>query len=78
MAFNDGAKRIHFINVMKSTKDFSGEHLSPISEQDVIMLLSHKEVIDGLNEKLKGTGFSIQVNWSEDQGTTWQQYPVSR
>ena len=78
MAFNDSTKRVHFINVMKSTKDFSGEHLSPISEQDVIMLLSHKEVIDGLNEKLKGTGFSIQVNWSEDQGSTWSQYPVSR
>ena len=78
MAFNDSAKRVHFINVMKSTKDFSGEHLSPISEQDVIMLLSHKEVIDGLNSKLKGTGFSVQVNWSDDQGNSWQQYPVSR
>ena len=78
MAFNDSVKRIHFINVMKSTKDFSGEHLSPISESDVVMLLSHREVIDGLNEKLKGTGFSIQVNWSSDQGSTWQQYPVSR
>ena len=78
MAFNDTTKRVHFINVMKSTKDFTGEHLSPISEQDVIMLISHKEVIDGLNEKLKGTGFSIQVNWSDDQGSTWQQYPVSR
>ena len=78
MAFNDSAKRVHFINVMKSTKDFSGEHLSPISEQDVIMLLSHREVIDGLNSKLKGTGFSVQVNWSDDQGNSWQQYPVSR
>ena len=77
MAFNDN-KRVHFINVMKSTRDFSGEHLSPISETDVMMLINHKEVIDGLNEKLKDTGFSIQLNWSDDQSSTWQQYPVSR
>ncbi len=79
MAFNDNKeKRVHFVNLMKSTKDFSGEHLSPISEQDVIMLLSHKEILDGLNEKLKGTGFALQVNWSDDQGSTWKQYPQSR
>lgn len=79
MAFNDNKeKRVHFINLMKSSKDFSGEHLAPISEQDVIMLLSHKEVIDSLNEKLKDTGFSVQLNWSSDEGSTWQQYPKSR
>lgn len=80
MAFGDNKepKRVHFINLMKSSKDFSGEHLSPISEQDVMMILSHKEIIDGLNEKLKDTGFMLQVNWSENQGSTWQQYPQSR
>ena len=79
MAFNDNTtKRVHFINLMKSTKDFAGEHLSPISEADVIMLLSHKEIVDELNAKLKDTGFMLQINWSEDQGTTWKQYPVSR
>ena len=78
MAFNDKEKRVHFINLMKSTKDFSGEHLSPISEADVIMLLSHKEIVDSLNEKLKDTGFTLQINWSEDQGQNWQQYPQSK
>lgn len=80
MAFNDSAKekRAHFINLMKSTKDFCGEHLSPISEADVIMLLSHREIIDTLNKKLEGTGFTLQINWSENQGQNWQQYPQSR
>lgn len=79
MAFNDNSvKRVHFINVMKSSKDFSGEHLAPLSEQDVIMLISHKEIIDSLNAKLKDTGFAIQINWSEDQGQNWKQYPQSR
>ena len=79
MAFNDNAtKRVHFINLMKSTKDFAGEHLSPISEADVIMLLSHKEILDSLNQKLEGTGFTLQLNWSSDQGSTWEQYPKSR
>lgn len=77
MDFNT-TKRVHFVNLMKSTKDFSGEHLSPISEQDVIMLLEHKDIIDTLNKKLEGSGFNIQVNWSSDQGSTWQQYPQSR
>ena len=70
--------RYHFINLMKSTRDFSGEHRSPISEQDVIMLLSNKDIVDILNEKLKDTGFSVQLNWSENQGQNWSQYPVSR
>ena len=79
MAFNDNTtKRVHFVNLMKSSKDFSGEHLSPISEQDVIMLLSSKGIIDTLNERLKDSGFMLQINWSEDQGTTWKQYPQSR
>lgn len=81
MAFNDTTttpKRVHFINLMKSSKDFTGEHLSPISETDVMMILSHKEIIDGLNAKLQGTGFTLQLNWSEDQGSTWKQYPQSK
>ena len=80
MAFNSDttAKRVHFINLMKSTKDFCGEHLSPISESDVVMLLSHKEILDSLNKKLEGTGFTLQINWSSDQGSTWEQYPKSR
>ena len=81
MAFNDTTntpKRVHFVNLMKSTKDFAGEHLSPITESDVVMLLSHREILDSLNKKLEGTGFTLQLNWSENQGTTWQQYPESR
>lgn len=80
MAFNNDntPKRMHFINLMKSSKDFSGEHLAPLSETDVIMLLSHKEIVDGLNAKLKDTGFMLQVNWSDDQGQNWKQYPQSR
>ena len=78
MDFNNNIKRVHFINLMKSTKDFSGEHLSPMSEADVMMLLNHKEIVDSLNEKLKDTGFSVQLNWSENQGQNWQQYPQSR
>lgn len=81
MAFNDTTttpKRVHFINLMKSTKDFAGEHLTPMSESDVMMLLSHKEILDSLNERLKDSGFTLQVNWSEDQGNSWQQYPKSR
>ena len=73
-----GSSRFHFVNLMKSSKDFCGEHLAPISEQDVVMLLSHKEVVDNLNAKLNGTGFTIQLNWSDDQGQNWMQYPVSR
>ena len=79
MAFNDNTtKRVHFVNLMKSSKDFSGEHLAPLTETDVVMLLSSKGIIDTLNKKLEGTGFSVQINWSEDQGNSWQQYPVSR
>ena len=79
MAFNDNKeKRVHFVNLMKSSKDFSGEHLAPLSETDVIMLLSHKEIVDELNAKLKDSGFTIQINWSDNQGQSWTQYPVSR
>lgn len=81
MAFNNDTntpRRMHFINLMKSSKDFTGEHLAPISESDVVMLLSNKEIIDSLNKKLEGTGFKLQLNWSDNQGQSWTQYPVSR
>ena len=79
MAFNDTKeKRSHFVNLMKSFKDFSGEHLAPLSETDVVMLLSHKDIIDTLNKKLEETGFTLQINWSDDQGNSWTQYPKSR
>lgn len=80
MAFGDNKeqKRVHFVNLMKSSKDFTGEHLAPLTETDVVMLLSHKEIVDSLNEKLKDTGFTLQINWSEDNGSSWQQYPQSK
>ena len=80
MAFGDNKepKRMHFVNLMKSSKDFTGEHLAPISESDVVMLLSNKGIIDELNKRLEGSGFKLQLNWSEDQGKSWSQYPQSR
>lgn len=80
MAFNNdtSTKRVHFVNLMKSSRDFTGEHLAPLSETDVIMLLSNKSIIDELNAKLKDSGFMLQLNWSEDQGQNWKQYPKSR
>ena len=81
MAFGDTSKepkRMHFVNLMKSSKDFTGEHLAPISESDVIMLLSNKGIIDELNKRLEGSGFKLQLNWSDDQGKSWSQYPQSR
>lgn len=81
MAFNDTTttpKRVHFINLMKSSKDFTGEHLAPLSESDVVMLLTNKGIVDSLNERLKDSGFKLQLNWSDDQGSSWHQYPQSR
>jgi len=81
MAFGDTSKepkRMHFVNLMKSSKDFTGEHLAPISESDVVMLLSNKGIIDELNKRLEGSGFKLQLNWSDDQGKSWSQYPQSR
>jgi len=80
MAFGDNKepKRMHFVNLMKSSKDFTGEHLAPISESDVVMLLSNKGIIDELNKRLEGSGFKLQLNWSDDQGKSWSQYPQSR
>lgn len=77
----DSNTRFHFINVVKVTKDFLGEHCSPLSESDSIMLCSQQSIIDSINEALKASGIDglkVQLNWSEDQGKTWVQYPKSR
>lgn len=73
--------RFHFVNLVKVTKDFLGEHLSPLSESDVIALCGKTDVVDAINAALaeKGIeGLKVQLNWSEDQGNSWTQYPKSR
>ena len=73
--------RFHFVNVVKTTKDFLGEHCSPLSESDCMALCKQANLIDGINEALKSAGIEglkVQLNWSEDNGSTWVQYPVSR
>lgn len=77
----DSNTRFHFINIVKVTKDFLGEHCSPLSENDCVMLCSQQSIIDSFNEALKASGIDglkVQLNWSEDQGKTWVQYPKSR
>ena len=77
----DNNTRYHFVNVVKVTKDFLGEHCSPLSEADCLALVSQTNLIDSINEALKSAGIEgikIQLNWSEDQGSTWSQYPKSR
>ena len=77
----DNSTRYHFVNLVKVTKDFLGEHCSPLSESDCVMLCQKKDVIDGINAALVAaglTGLKVQLNWSEDQGSTWVQYPKSR
>ena len=72
--------RYHFINVMKSTKDFLGEHLTPLTENDCTMLCEKRDLIDSINAALKSAGIDglkVQLNWSEDHGSTWVQYPKS-
>ena len=81
MAFNDNSKRVHFVNVVKITKDFLGEHCSPLTEGDCTMLCEKQSVIDSINAAIKAAGISgikVQLNWSDDQGQSWQQYPQSR
>ena len=76
----DNNSRFHFINVVKVTKDFLGEHCSPLSESDCMALCAQTKVIDEINEALKSAGIDglkIQLNWSSDQGSTWVQYPKS-
>ena len=73
--------RYHFVNVVKVTKDFLGEHFSPLSESDCTALCAKTNVVDAINEALSKAGIEglkVQLNWSEDQGNTWMQYPKSR
>ena len=77
----DNSTRFHFINIVKVTKDFLGEHCSPLSENDCTMLCAQKNLIDSINEALEKAGIDglkVQLNWSEDQGSTWTQYPKSK
>ena len=77
----DTNTRYHFINVVKVTKDFLGEHCSPLSESDCLALCAQKGVVDSINAALVAAGIEglkVQLNWSDDQGTTWVQYPKSR
>ena len=77
----DVVSRFHFLNVVKTTQDFLGEHCSPLTESDCTMLCSHKDMVDSINAALVAAGINglrIQLNWSEDQGNTWTQYPKSK
>ena len=77
----DMVSRYHFINVVKTTKDFLGEHCSPLSEADCVALCSQKDMVDSINKALSSAGIDglkVQLNWSSDQGKTWVQYPKSR
>ena len=74
----DSVSRYHFVNVVKTTRDFLGEHCVPLTEGDCTALCAKTNVIDAINEALKGAGISglkVQLNWSSDQGVTWVQYP---
>ena len=77
----DTISRFHFINVVKVTKDFLGEHCSPLSESDCTMLCEKRDVVDSINEALEKAGISglkVQLNWSENNGQSWTQYPKSK
>ena len=73
--------RYHFVNLVKVTKDFLGEHYAPLTESDCNALCMNKDVINSINEALKKggiEGIKVQLNWSEDQGKSWVQYPKSK
>ena len=77
----DASNRFHFVNVVKTTKDFLGEHFSPLSESDCLALCKQTGIVDSINEALKSAGIEglrVQLNWSGDQGQTWTQYPKSK
>ena len=77
----DSVTRYHFVNLVKVTKDFLGEHYAPLSESDCLALCKNPSIVDSINEALKKAsidGIRVQLNWSEDQGSTWTQYPKSR
>lgn len=72
--------RYHFINIVKIVRDYFGEHYSPLTETDCMALCKKRDVIDTLNKAIGAAGLdelAIQLNWSEDQGRTWVQYPKS-
>ena len=76
----DTVSRFHFVNVVKVTKDFLGEHYSPITEADCMALCEKTNLVDSINAALVAAGIEgikIQLNWSSDQGTSWVQYPKS-
>lgn len=73
--------RYHFVNLVKVTRDFLGEHCSPLSEADCMALCSQTNMIDSINKALEDAkieGIRIQLNWSEDKGNSWTQYPKSK
>ena len=77
----DNSTRFHFVNVVKVTKDFLGEHCSPLTESDCTMLCAKTDLVDSINAALVAAGIEglkIQLNWSEDQGNSWVQYPKSK
>lgn len=77
----DVVSRYHFINMVKVTKDFLGEHCSPLTESDCTALCSQRDMIDSINAALVAAGIEgikVQLNWSDDQGQNWTQYPKSR
>ena len=77
----DNSTRYHFVNLVKVTKDFLGEHCAPLSETDCTMLCEKQSVIDSINAALIAAGINglkVQLNWSKDQGNSWEQYPKSR
>ena len=77
----DTITRFHFVNLVKVTKDFLGEHYAPLSESDCLALCKQTNVIDSINAALEAAGIDglkIQLNWSENQGNSWTQYPKSK
>ena len=77
----DVVSRYHFLNVVKTTKDFLGEHCAPLTEGDCTMLCKSQSMVDAINEALVKAGIEgikVQLNWSEDQGQSWVQYPKSK
>ena len=75
------SNRFYFVNMVKVTKDFLGEHCAPLSESDCMALCQQNDLVDSINAALlKGgiEGVKVQLNWSPDQGKTWVQYPKSR
>lgn len=78
---DNNSTRYHFVNVVKVTKDFLGEHCTPLSEADCTMLCAKRDIVDSINKALTDAGIDglrVQLNWSEDQGNSWTQYPKSR